>query len=90
MRPQPGTPHGESWEAGARRGWGWARDEIERLRAALEFYARPVAYQGDNMRNDGADKFTAADAPYIQSVGRDGGNVARAALGHQQDQHKED
>lgn len=55
--------------------------EVERLRAALEFYARPIAYLGGNQRNEGQDDpFTPADAPYIEDVGRDGGRRARAAL----------
>lgn len=57
--------------------------EIERLRAALDFYARPIAYLGDNIRNEGQDDpFTPEHAAYVQSVGRDGGAVARSALGH--------
>jgi hypothetical protein len=60
-----------------------AAAEIERLLAALRFYARPIAYQGDNVRNEGQDPFTPSDAAYIQSVGRDGGAVARAALNEQ-------
>lgn len=58
-----------------------AADVIERLTAALAFYARPIAYQGDNVRNEGQDDpFTPPDRPYIQSVGRDGGEVARRGL----------
>jgi hypothetical protein len=57
--------------------------EIERLRAALAFYARPIAYQGDNIRNEGQDPFTPPDKAYILSIGRDGGEVARRALGEQ-------
>jgi hypothetical protein len=60
------------------------RAEIRRLRAALEFYARPIAYSGGNIRNEGQDhKFTPPDAPYIRDVGRDGGAVAREALNNQ-------
>lgn len=47
-----------------------ARAEIGRLRNALQFYARPAAYQGSNQPNERA----------IQDVTRDGGAVARAAL----------
>jgi hypothetical protein len=51
-----------------------------RLRKALAFYARPIAYQGDNQHNNGQDPFTPADEPYIKSIGRDGGAIAREAL----------
>lgn len=59
------------------------RAEIARLRAALEFYARPIAYEGSNSRNVGQDPFTPLDRPYIQDVSRDNGEVARAALNPQ-------
>ena len=57
-----------------------AEIEIERLRSALEFYAREVAYKGANQKNEGQDPFTPADAPYIQSIERDCGETARKAL----------
>lgn len=58
-----------------------AMAEIRKLREALAFYARPIAYRGSNWRNDGLDRFTPAEAPYIQGVTRDGGKVACVALG---------
>jgi hypothetical protein len=57
-----------------------AADEIERLRAALGFYARDVAWKGPNQRNDGKDRYTPRPEPYIQDATRDAGAVARAAL----------
>lgn len=57
------------------------RADNMRLKQALEFYARPLAYQGDNIKNEGQDPYTPADNPYVQSVGRDGGRFARKALG---------
>lgn len=38
MRPQPGTQTGEAWALGARQGWQWAADEIERLRDLADKY----------------------------------------------------
>lgn len=61
--------------------------EIERLRkgnaqlvAALRFYAEPGRYHGPNQRAVEGDKFTAMDAPYMQDVTRDRGDIARATL----------
>ena len=58
-----------------------AANEITALREAAEFYARPAAYKGANARNDGSDRFTPKDDPYILGVERDGGATARKALG---------
>jgi hypothetical protein len=30
-RPQPGTPMGDVWEAGARQGWQWAIEEAAKI-----------------------------------------------------------
>lgn len=30
MRPPPGTPEGDAWEAGARQGWEWAVEACAR------------------------------------------------------------
>jgi len=57
-----------------------AADEIARLRHALAFYARQIAYEGANQRNLGQDPFTPEGQPYVQSVDRDLGAIARAAL----------
>lgn len=53
---------------------------VDRLIWGLGFYASRMAYLGDNQRNDGCDPYTSKDSPYILSVGRDGGNLARAIL----------
>ncbi len=38
MRPPPQSIHGQAWEDGARQGWWWAQDEIERLNAIIAGY----------------------------------------------------
>lgn len=55
-------------------------EQIKMLRGALGFYARAVAWQGPNQRNDGRDPYTPAPEPYIQDATRDNGEVARACL----------
>lgn len=57
--------------------------EIERLRAALAFYADPARYHGANqsVRNSPPDRFAPEPGfPYLWDVTRDFGGIARAAL----------
>ncbi len=49
----------------------------------LQFYADPKRYEGDNQRLVGEpDTYQPKDCPYLWSVNRDGGNIARSALFH--------
>lgn len=59
---------------------GELRDEITRLRWALEFYADFRRYEGANQRPLEDDPYSKPDAAYIQDVTRDRGGIARAAL----------
>ena len=54
--------------------------EIERLRAALEFYASPRRYEGANQKPIDGDMYAPKDFPYLWDVMRDGGEIARDAL----------
>jgi len=36
MRPQPGTPTGDAWEAGARQGWAWLKSDYDSLLKQLQ------------------------------------------------------
>lgn len=54
--------------------------EVARLREALEFYADPVRYQGGNQPHESPDKYTKPNAPYLQDITRDYGDIARSAL----------
>lgn len=48
---------------------------------SLRFYADPKRYEGDNQRLVGEpDVYQPKDCPYLWSVNRDGGKIARAAL----------
>ena len=54
--------------------------EIERLRAALEFYADSRRYEGGNQRPIQTDPHQPPDCPYLWDVTRDRGKIAEAAL----------
>jgi hypothetical protein len=56
------------------------REENERLRKALSFYADGRRYQGANQRPISDDPFAKPDAVYILDVTRDNGSIATAAL----------
>lgn len=62
------------------KSWGTTSRYIERLELALKFYADPQRYNGSNQRNDSDDSFSDG-APYLKDVSRDGGEIARKALG---------
>ena len=60
-------------------------EENERLREAVTFYADERRYNGPNQRRAGwpDDPFTGDDESYTRDVTRDGGEIARQALGGQ-------
>lgn len=55
--------------------------EIEKLRRALEFYADYRRYQGSNNPTIEGDPYQPPDCPYLWDVGRDGGAIAKRAIG---------
>lgn len=54
-----------------------AEAQLAEARKALEFYANPIRYNGPNQRNSGNDPYSTG--PYILSVERDNGEIARRA-----------
>ena len=54
-----------------------ARAQLAEVIKALEFYANPIRYNGPNQRNSGNDPYSTG--PYILSVERDNGEIARRA-----------
>ncbi len=57
-----------------------ARKEIERLRAALSFYANRARYDGGNQIALPDDPHQPNGCPYLWDVTRDGGEIARRAI----------
>lgn len=57
------------------------QEYISTLEVALTFYADPMRHDGPNKALLPHDPFTPADAGYRMDVTRDGGAIARKALG---------
>lgn len=53
-----------------------------RLEKALSFYADEARYHGPNQKRFANDEWS--QGPYLQDVTRDKGDIARAALSHQE------
>jgi hypothetical protein len=58
-----------------------SKKRIAELEHALRFYADPARYQGPHQLPRRDDPYTPKDAPYMVDIIRDGGELARKALG---------
>jgi hypothetical protein len=58
-----------------------ATDEIAMLRTALEFYENQLRYMGENRPAIPGDAHSPPNQHYVWSVMKDGGDIARTALG---------